>query len=1511
MPGGRTATVDIALRLNLSEITGQINALKAAFKNIGNDSEIGKNLKNEIQQAISAAEKLQNELESVKLGKVSSTKFNNTINDINSEIYTLQARTTALESAMTSLISGLSSADGGKFTGMLEEMRSAMSSTITMATQTADALQGINEAVGKNANIKITDTKELADSTKQLQEYISILNKANDMEYNLSEKLFNSKSAEVRIKQFKNLANALSEYQKKLSSMDETDSNYLKVIEEASSKAKQFSALQNKIYDAIGDDGKFGGINVNTIDNFAKQGMVAISELESLARKHLSNLNDELQTLGGTTEKGGGLSLDIPINFSQTTGDIVSKVTKAINAANKIVSAHPIELEIQFTSAWGTKKNRGLLKQFQEKVNDMNEGPAKAEFQSLIDDINKGFGNALNVKIDTSELDDANEKIRSLISDIKTQLNDEALKDFSIELTKVTISDDVKAALQNDLTDIGKNLKIVIDNIELGKNANISELQTALSNIGQTISSPRLSGILKQIHEANQDMDESKYKYTTTENGKTIERPFTSLERKIFASSKSGWIGNPFYAGNKLETPPFKRQLEKAQKAGADIGIHTHPQKIASMSYLKDSDFEVAYNYYKKGIKKSVISGQKYSEIFDAGGFFEKYKKKVDFENKQVWDDLSHQRDVFVSSYKKRKDDYSLKFLNERLDESGYDNLIGKILGRYPLDKGSLDKIKSKGSIKDQLNNIIADYVKKDGTWTAENVIKTLLSNSLSEKQMAHINKNKLPLQLAVSDSLHGRLKDIGYSQDDVGQYYYGKYMQEAVEKAWGKYAKGIGKDLEDNFLKFVPTSDLDSALGMDGISQSASEASSSVKTLGSALEEITSLLGEIKTGAGAFDGLKDIFGDSAEIKSMASSLTSLLEVIEKVSGVSSSASLDKMFSGMTESVKTMGRSKKALQDIIEQYDKYVKAGGTKDITELSSGKKTQEKLSAGYSKLLKDRQIDEQSTLLAQAAMLAAAADRATKSAQQEASALDNVSSSASAAATSKKGFIVANEGVGDSAVDSTGSLNKEGDAMSSVAKIATQMHESNERLGGKGSERQFYFNTKTGFIGNPFSFGSERSFDTSVNKADLAKANAMLHTHPGHAMLSFIEKENDGSYSGDLIEFWDEYLNGQIETQIVAAKELSQVIDMKGFVDKYKDKFDLNDSSLRDSLIKNTNDINTKYRGKISKEAISENINSIIPDYLKAISKAGIANGDIIYRAFEKQISNSGLSVSSAFDKFKEQLKGKNVSLQDGILQFINEYASREKSLSQIVSKEMQKIQGYDGPAPRLFDSSQSTKDLYMSKWRQQEQKIKEEILNKTFAPYAEGVGTDFFKNFVKIVKTADLDKELGMQGLSSKAEDLTNISSIIESISAALSGMGDGAKTFESLNKLINNLGGKNGDAKLQSTVEGLKQIQNILNTPVTESGFIDALSKFDSEKLKNISDVLKNTKNLDKAQKAVNGESGAIPFEDTIEKDQKILEAGKKYLENYGKVLDMTISRDKNGMTSLVGKVWGKV
>ena len=83
---------------------------------------------------------------------------------------------------------------------------------------------------------------------------------------------------------------------------------------------------------------------------------------------------------------------------------------------------------------------------------------------------------------------------------------------------------------------------------------------------------------------------------------------------------------------------------------------------------------------------------------------------------------------------------------------------------------------------------------------------------------------------------------------------------------------------------------------------------------------------------------------------------------------------------------------------------------------------------------------------------------------------------------------------------------------------------------------------------------------------------------------------------------------------------------------------------------------------------------------------------------------------------------------------------------------------------------------------------------------------------------------------------------------------------AKAIEAINKLLGKLGGKNGDATIQKTVDGLNQIRDALSSPITENSMMDALKELAAQgvNLDNLATVLKaSKKDLLNAQQTLGG------------------------------------------------------
>ena len=121
------------------------------------------------------------------------------------------------------------------------------------------------------------------------------------------------------------------------------------------------------------------------------------------------------------------------------------------------------------------------------------------------------------------------------------------------------------------------------------------------------------------------------------------------------------------------------------------------------------------------------------------------------------------------------------------------------------------------------------------------------------------------------------------------------------------------------------------------------------------------------------------------------------------------------------------------------------------------------------------------------------------------------------------------------------------------------------------------------------------------------------------------------------------------------------------------------------------------------------------------------------------------------------------------------------------------------------------------------------------------------------------------------------------LLNSVLQSLSGIDNEGKAFENLNKLLNNLGSEKGAAKLEATVNGLKQIHEVLSSPIGADALVRSLENLASsgDALKDLATVLRATKKqIDNAQKATSGESKKNSGLDKLKSDFKELYQDQK-------------------------------
>ena len=144
---------------------------------------------------------------------------------------------------------------------------------------------------------------------------------------------------------------------------------------------------------------------------------------------------------------------------------------------------------------------------------------------------------------------------------------------------------------------------------------------------------------------------------------------------------------------------------------------------------------------------------------------------------------------------------------------------------------------------------------------------------------------------------------------------------------------------------------------------------------------------------------------------------------------------------------------------------------------------------------------------------------------------------------------------------------------------------------------------------------------------------------------------------------------------------------------------------------------------------------------------------------------------------------------------------------------------------------------------------------------------------------------------------------LSSIVESVK----GLKDEKQAIEVLGKLINSLGGKDGDNKLQKTVNGLQEIYKVLNADIGENALVKSLNELASHgvDLEKLATVLKATK------KQVNDAKKATATPDTrggdIIKNVEVGANAKHYLQQFGIPLNAAVEDAGKGIVKITSTV----
>lgn len=555
-----------------------------------------------------------------------------------------------------------------------------------------------------------------------------------------------------------------------------------------------------------------------------------------------------------------------------------------------------------------------------------------------------------------------------------------------------------------------------------------------------------------------------------------------------------------------------------------------------------------------------------------------------------------------------------------------------------------------------------------------------------------------------------------------------------------------------------------------------------------------------------------------------------------------------------------------------------------------------------------------------------------------------------------------------GDTIGDVKNLVYNNGRSDSDIGEIISQMMEADKiMLAAKRQirERAFYYNLKDGNHSNTYTFDQPTSYGLKnqlLKNDDISKYDAHVHTHPdkyASMSLGMLDKKTK-AISGDILAFYSDYLNG-IQTQIIAAQNNVEIFDAKKFYDDYGYIFKREKGyDGYKSLVATIED---------AKKKIFEDFNSDINNWVSLLNNSSVTTYADIFKGTPNMVGNifdavplmgnnwvhSSDSKSPANQARKILMdrvgidnwtNGKiieefiNSITQGGttdIGQFISDIVKDKikyngKSLDELSPEYKANFENYLSSIRAKFKQS-IVDNLFQEMYGQNTGEILKTIGINNFDDYVTRMPIEEFRDKYSGIaqvtqeqQTGDtakesaqnIDKETqAMAELYDKAIAAAEAKSkfveankdVFDSIVTSLSALNSEGEGFANLNKLINNLGGKSGDEKLDKTVNGLKQIYEVLNQDISDNALINALNDLASKgtDLENLVTVLKSSKKqITDAKDALNvSNQDKI---DSIAKSVDVTGNARGFLSSYGDVVNLT-QEVKKGFIEITSTVLG--
>lgn len=694
------ALIDVGIKLNTKEIKDQITSLANSLGDLGKNSNASDGVKRESDALLNELEAVYKRIDSLEHSRLTSKAFDSQKQELIAQINAIQQRTEGLQGQVQDLINILGSASSADFTSYINDIQAGMDRLKTSATETVEAVSKVTKGFKPDTEFSIFDSKSINEELREFREAQRIFREINQ---NRVSKKYGSYGAteQTGLKELKDRFSEILKLNKSLLTMDTDDAAFSKTALRLSEAAKDFISTYKQLDKAFSnEEHKFGE---NILGNYMSNGKSQAWDVEKVLERvsaFSKNASEKVRSVLNEMGAGNAISLDLDTSKITTT-DISKKLQRAISAAQNYADSNPIQITVDLTTKWEkqSRKYSEAFKRMQAEVDNIQDETTKASFQSLLDDVGRGWGKEIFVQFKSS-INDIEDEVNKTITKLKEDLQgadfvvSPTIKFEKSELEEardalLKISKQLRDSLigNTEDTEEGKQLKESVDDFTALQNrtkditnsieSSISGLRELPDQLGITISEmerldkidmgqENAKALTEQLENVRSKIVEILSLFTSNSGLKNMLEGWKSsdldiindtvmggvdkLRERSAVYTKSKKLFGDYSYGEDGKTHIFESSRKRAEASGEEayIVFHSHPNKnVSTLSYGNNRNgvftgdirsWASQYRDDQKNRKESPIQvtvANGEVGVFDTNRFFKDFNK-IDFTSNSI-----------------------------------------------------------------------------------------------------------------------------------------------------------------------------------------------------------------------------------------------------------------------------------------------------------------------------------------------------------------------------------------------------------------------------------------------------------------------------------------------------------------------------------------------------------------------------------------------------------------------------------------------------------------------------------------------------------------------------------------------------------------------------------------------------------------------------------------------------------------------------------------------------------